>query len=106
MPKRKKNPVPASRWKKIQKAIDLFQRFRGHDPEYLDSVNFPVPEVCLLVGELDGVLYTTVRDGVKESYIHKFKKSSRPLLATSYDGKQLYILGGGYTFTDAGIVDK
>jgi hypothetical protein len=58
------------------------------------------------VGELDGVLYTTVRDGVTEKYIHKFRKKSRPLLATSHDGKSLHILGGEYEFTERGIEDK
>lgn len=62
--------------------------------------------VAFAIGQVDGILYTTVRDNEIESYIHKFKKSSRPLLASSFDGKQLYILGGGYTFTNRGIVDK
>lgn len=60
----------------------------------------------LPVGELDGVLYTTVRDGQTEKYIHKFRKKSRPLLAASHDGKSLHILGGEYEFTERGIEDK
>jgi hypothetical protein len=38
--------------------------------------------------------------------VHRFKKKSRPLLAASHDGTQLYILGGEYAFTDAGIIDR
>jgi len=65
-------------------------------------------DVVFRVGTVDGVLYTTVRDGRTEKYIHEFRKKSRPhlaVLAVSHDGKQLFILGGGYTFTERGIVD-
>jgi len=84
----------------------LFKSFRGNDPEYIDKVDFPIYDTGILIGNLDGILYTTIRDGVKEKYIHKFKIKSRPLLISSYDGNQLYILKGGYNFTDRGIVDK
>lgn len=59
-----------------------------------------------MVGELDGVLYTTVRDGQTEKYVHRFRKKSRPLLATSHDGTQLGIVGGQFQFTEAGIEDR
>lgn len=63
-------------------------------------------DVGFKIGEVDGILYSTIRDGNPEKYIHRFKKKSRPLLAASFDGSQLYILGGGYTFTERGIVDQ
>lgn len=75
-------------------------------PRYIDSYNMPIPDVALKIGHCDGVLYTTVRDGKTEKYIHKFRKSSRPLLAATFDGNQLVLLGGAYQFTDRGIVDK
>ena len=62
--------------------------------------------MVITVGYLDAVMYETVRDGKTEKYIHRFKKQARPLLCSSYDGTQLLILGGGYDFTDRGIVDK
>lgn len=65
-----------------------------------------MPSVGLLIGEMDGVLYTTVRDGKKESYIHRFKARSRPLLVSSSDGDSLHIIGGKYAFTESGIVDR
>lgn len=92
--------------KKIRTAISLFKRFSGHTPEFIDKVQFPVDSVVMAIGHCDGVLYTTVRDGKTEKYIHKFRKGSRPVLACSSDGKQLYMLAGAYKFTDAGIVDK
>jgi hypothetical protein len=60
----------------------------------------------MLVGDLDGVLYTTVRDGKTEKYVHRFRKRSRPLLVSAHDGKSLHILGGEYEFTERGIEDK
>lgn len=91
---------------RIRKAIDLFRRFRGEEPEFIDSRRLPVHDVCMLIGFCDGVLYTTSRDGKTEKYIHKFTGQSRPLLISSWDGKQLYMLGGAYNFTDEGIVDR
>jgi hypothetical protein len=54
---------------------------------------------------VDGILYSTVRDGVLEKYIHKFRKADRPLFVVSPDGKQLFLVDGNYTFTERGIVD-
>lgn len=91
---------------RIKKGINLFRRFRGEDPEYIDSHKLPVADVCMLIGTCDGVLYTTSRDGKREKYIHKFSGKSRPLLVSSWDGRQLYLLGGAYDFTEEGIVDR
>jgi len=90
----------------IKEATERFKDFTGHDPEYVDSLQYDQYGVYFRVGDCDGILYTTIRDGVKESYIHKFKKKSRPHLCASFDGQQLIILGGGYSFTERGIVDK
>ena len=65
----------------------------------------PLPKVAAVIGECDGVLYTTVRDGVKERYIHEFRKGDKPLLCVSPDGRQILLVGGAYRFTEAGIVD-
>ena len=62
--------------------------------------------ICLVVGTCDGVLYTTVRDGRKEKYIHKFKADDAPLLVVSPDGRQLMLIGGRFRFTERGIVDR
>lgn len=101
---RGRNPVGPTRGE-IDKAANLFRDFRGDDPEYLTKVQLPTPKTGLVIGELDGVLYTTYRDGNRERYIHEFKKGSRPHLVASHDGKSLHILGGKFAFTDRGIVD-
>ena len=64
------------------------------------------PRAGLVVGTLDGVLYTTVRDGATESYVHKFRRKSRPTLAAGSDGKSLHVIGGKFEFTDRGIEDR
>jgi len=90
----------------VEQAADLYERFSGHNPEEIGKVRIPpVPRVGVAVGEVDGILYSTVRDGVLEKYIHKFRKSDRPLFVVAPDGKQLFLVGGNYTFTERGIVD-
>jgi hypothetical protein len=91
----------------LDRAARLYKRFTGHDAEPLADVRAPrVPRVGLVVGECDGILYTTVRDGEKERYIHRFHAGERPLLVVSPDGKQLMLIGGRFTFTERGIVDR
>ena len=99
-----RNPAPGTRGQ-VRKARKLFTDFRGDAPASLKRVKLPTPKVGLVVGKLDGVLYTTVRDGKTEKYIHKFKRASRPTLAVA-DGNHLIIVGGRYRFTDAGIEDR
>jgi hypothetical protein len=84
----------------------LLADFSGHEPDKVKRVADPPIDVALAVGKLDGVLYSTVRDGKHERYIHRFKKSSRPLLAVSSDGKKMRMLGGAFQFTEAGIEDR
>lgn len=92
--------------KKVAQAKKLFTDFSGHE---LDGVEYEigVPDglVVFPFGRLDGVMYTTTRDGKKEKYMHQFKVSSAPILCATSDGKQLFIVGGNYKFTNAGIRD-
>jgi len=110
----RRNPVPASSRAgasrrvrdEIEQAADLYERFSGHDPEEIGRVTVPrVPRVGVAIGEVDGILYSTIRDGKFEKYIHKFHKKDRPLFVVSPDGKQLFLIGGNYTFSERGIVD-
>lgn len=61
---------------------------------------------AFVLGPVDGILYTATRDGKDERYIHKFKRKAKPTLAASHDGKQLYVVGGNYEVTEAGIEDR
>jgi hypothetical protein len=104
---RRKNPVPPSKIVQARNAADLYTRFTGHDALEEVEIEKPVlPDVMLVVGDIDGVMYTTVRDGVNEKYVHQFKKSARPLFCVSHDGKQIHLIGGEYDFTERGIVDR
>lgn len=89
----------------IDEAVKLFEDFTGENPENIEIRKIEIPEIGLEIGTLDGLMYTAIRDGVEEKYIHEFKKNSRPLLAVSYDGKQLIVIGGSYQFTEKGIED-
>ena len=103
--KRRRNPVGPTQ-REVDSAANLFKDFTGDHPERMKNVRLPVPKTGLVVGELDGVLYTTTRDGKREAYIHEFKKGSRPTLVSSHDGESLHILGGEYEFTERGIEDR
>lgn len=108
------NPVPPSsrafQSRKVQNQIDqakdLYERFTGHDALELGSIDVPeLPEVGVAIGEVDGILYSTIRDGKLEKYIHKFRAKDRPLFIVSPNGGALYLVGGNYDFTERGIVD-
>jgi len=88
--------------RRIEDATRLYRDFQGMDPDRFDQVaiDMPDPEVALVIGTLHGVSYRAKGD--HELYFHKFR--SRPLLAVSSDGRQLYILKGGYRFTKRGII--
>lgn len=98
----KRNP----RGSDLQRAADLYERFTGHKAEVIGAVDVPpVPKTAMVIGECDGVLYTTVRDGKTERYIHEFAHGDKPLLCVTPDGKQMLFVGGRYVFTERGIVD-
>ncbi len=90
----------------LRQASRLLKDFSGHEPCEVLRIPTSKKRTGLVVGETDGILYTTVRDGRTEKYIHKFRKSSRPLLIASSDGTELGIVGGQFQFTEAGIEDR
>ena len=102
-PALKKNP---SVREGLEQANERLEKFSGHKATEVLRVIDRNPKTGLVIGDLDGVLYTTVRDGEVEKYIHRFRRKSRPLLAASSDGKTLKIVGGRFEFTEAGIVDR
>lgn len=90
----------------IEAASDLRERFTGHDSKPPRSINVPpIPAAVAVIGDCDGILYTTVRDGRTERYIHEFALKDRPKLCVTPDGRQILLVGGRYVFTERGIVD-
>lgn len=102
----KKNPKKSTIKKKVNEAAKRFEDFTGHKAEVLTKHHLKIPKVMYRLGMLDGVPYTTTRDGRVEQYYHKFTKRARPILAVNHDGSQLYIIDGSYSVTDEGIVDN
>jgi hypothetical protein len=91
----------------LKQAAKLYGDFSGHEAEIVGRAKAPkIPRVLVKIGEIDFIGYRTVRDGRKEKYIHKFKGSAKPMFCVSPDGKQIFLLGGRYNFTEQGIVDK
>lgn len=103
---RKKNPVKSTRNSRIGKAVKGYKNFTGHEPKFIDKLQVPQMKEGFKFGDCDGIMYTTVRDGRTEKYIHEFKNSSRPILVSNFDGDFIALLGGNYSFTEQGIVDK
>lgn len=98
--------TPRKTRNETEKAADLYERFTGHDAEIAGTVIVPdLPSTVAVIGPCDAVLYTTVRDGVEEKYIHKFRAADKPLLCVSPNGRQILLVGGRYVFTERGIVD-
>lgn len=83
-----------------------FQSFQGRAALAGEVVQIKMAKAtdAFVVGDLVGVIYKARGDG--ETYIHRFKKSARPVLYVSADGLQLYALAGAYRFTDRGFEDR
>jgi hypothetical protein len=95
-----------TRERRIRDAANLFEGFSGEQGEVVGHVDLPEDDVLMLVGICEAIAYTAVRDGERASYQHEFMPSARPALATSSDGKRLYLIAGSYEFTHRGIEDK
>ena len=95
-----------SRTRRVKDAANLFEGFTGDQGEIVGHVDLPEDDVLMLIGVCEAIAYTAVRDGEKASYQHEFAPSARPALATSSDGKRLYLIAGSYEFTHRGIEDR
>lgn len=88
--------------KSVESAIRLFRGFFEREPKDREIVKFAgTDDIFLVIGKMDSVIYSTT-DG--ERYEHRFKKSARPLLLVSHDGRTIRTLNGAYRFTDRGFV--
>lgn len=97
---------PSAGAAEVRQAIARFTGFKGESPARVSRVNVAAPpRVMLTIGDCIGIMYRTSRGGRTDNYLHRFKKSARPTLAVSSDGRTLYLLGGEYRVTDRGIED-
>lgn len=98
---------PAPRAADIERAARRIRSFTGMPDVSARRIRVArQSDVVLDIGRVNQLWYSTIREGRHERYRHTFTRNSRPLLAASPDGKRLYLLGGAYTFTDRGIVDR
>lgn len=102
---RKRNPVEPLQ-SRVDASASAFRNFTGHDARGVRKVRVKSFSVGWPLGKLDAVLYSTVRDGKREKYIHRFRSNSRPHLVSSSDGSALAIVGGRYSIKDSGINDE
>ena len=86
-----------------KRGIKLLTGFSGCKEIVRRAVDLPAHDVMLMVGMLDAVVYTAHCGNKEVRYVHDFDGASRPALAVSDDGRQLYIIAGNYTFTERGI---
>jgi hypothetical protein len=89
-------------WKSFEQAVKLFKSFHEKRPGPGKIVGIAQESriEALEVGQFYGIAY--IADGKK--YFHKFNRNNRPLVFVSSDGRQIYILKGGYKFTDRGFI--
>lgn len=102
---RRRNP------ESLDEAAQKLEDFTGRPATHVERVESRSPQkTAWTLGELDLIGYRAAREGISGGkmvrYSHPFRKGSRPLLATSTDGKQLKIVGGRYEVTEAGIEDR
>lgn len=92
-----------------QQLAQARERFRGfHEREatgrndIVKIAGLIVPTLGLAVGHFYAITYKSVGDGVV--YTHEFSPKNRPLVYVNSDGRQAYILEGGYKFTSRGFI--
>lgn len=91
----------------VVRAASRYRRFSGHEAESLGKISVPaLPKAVACIGECDFIGYTAIRDGQEQKFIHKFAAKDKALLCVTPDGKQILLIGGNYTFTERGIVDR
>lgn len=90
----------------MEAALQAFENFTGEAPENLTAYKLPDAGAGWALGPVARISYIAHRDGDTAEYVHEFSEKSRPLLASSFDGSQLFILGGEFNVTDRGIVDS
>lgn len=91
----------------IDRAKRAYENFRGFSPTEVVHARLPdKPVTAYHMGDVEGIMYRTERDGETQRYMHKFKDDAGPSLCVQDDGSQLYLTGGNYRVTERGIEDK
>jgi len=99
-----RNP-PRGSAKDYDKAYALYKEFREEPPKRGRKVEFSMPKVLMIMGNVRAISYDTTRQGKTELYKHDFAVGSRPLLCADGRTGQLFVIEGRYHVTPRGIVD-
>ena len=91
--------------KSLKRAYKLYEEFRERKPTRGRRVEYAMPKVLMVMGNLRFVGYDTTRNGKTELYKHDFAPGSRPILCADGDTGRLFIVEGRYHVTPRGIVD-
>lgn len=89
--------------REIDQAGKLFAGFFDREPrdgEIAEIVRDT--DTAIAIGKITAIMYNI--EGEEKAFFHRFKKSDRPLLFVSSDGRQIYVLKGGYRFTQRGFI--
>jgi hypothetical protein len=91
----------------LEEARALFKSFQFREPrigtdDVISISGLRIPTVGLMIGHMVEIGYKALGDGVY--YKHQFSDFSRPLVYVNSDGRQIYILKGGYRFSDRGFI--
>lgn len=97
-----KNPISHN----AKKAKKLYESFTGHKAAHAETVHVTIPDTLTVVGPCVAIAYECTRDGETAQYQHEFKRKAAPLLCSSPDGSQLFLIGGNFQFKDTGINDN
>ena len=85
-------------------ATELFQSFHGRAPkpgELMQLNGTKAATVVLEVGTLVSLGYKSLGDG--QTYYHEFEHV-KPKLYVTPTGRQAFMIGGSYHFTDRGFI--
>jgi len=85
--------------KQILQAARRFSAFHNNDPENVSVEK--ISAVGFLLGNIEEITYSVIEDGAIVHYHHVY--DTPPALAISHDGKNAFILGGEWTFTNRGF---
>jgi len=86
------------------RAVSLFRGYFNREPEKKEIVRLRMDQdgVGLVIGLVDNITYSPTGDA--DSYKHEFEQAGRPSLVVSFDGKEVYLIGGSFRFTDRGFI--
>lgn len=83
--------------------MEKYRRFhQGLEPDEIKKIKIRTPSSLVKLGTVDRIDYTKEEPSGLQSYFHNFGEESgkKPILASTPDGRQLYIIGGNFIVDD------